>query len=342
LQVRALTLLLAGVASAAEAESAIASGADALDLRGPGEAALVAIARRVPTIVSPGALAPDLVAQARARIAAGAAFVKLPVDAESLLEIREALATLAPECALIGVFYADRAPDLDLLGTLRDLGFKGAMLDTVDARAGRLLAHMNIARLDAFCARCRVLGLIAILAGSLEPPDVPRLLLAAPDMIGFRVASRADLRHGGPDAAAARLIRNLVPRAGSGAARQDASEECDKIFVRDFGIEAKLGAYDYERGSAQRVVFTVEAAVRRVAGCADDMRMIFSYDIIMDAIRLIVGRGHVNFVETLAEGVAEIVLRHPRVARVQVRVEKLDVIAGAVGVEILRERRAAR
>jgi dihydroneopterin aldolase len=51
----------------------------------------------------------------------------------------------------------------------------------------------------------------------------------------------------------------------------------------------------------------------------------------------VTGRGHVNFIETIAEDVAEIVLRHPRVRRVRVRVEKLDVIEGAVGVEITRE-----
>ena len=71
------------------------------------------------------------------------------------------------------------------------------------------------------------------------------------------------------------------------------------------------------------------------------MCAIFSYDVIMDAIRLVIGRGHADFVETLAEGVAEIILRHPRVRHVRVRVEKLDVIAGAVGVEIRRERASA-
>ena len=60
--------------------------------------------------------------------------------------------------------------------------------------------------------------------------------------------------------------------------------------------------------------------------------------LVADAIRLAIGRGHVDFVETLAESVAEIVLRHARVTSVVVRVEKLDVIAGAVGVEIRRQR----
>ena len=51
-----------------------------------------------------------------------------------------------------------------------------------------------------------------------------------------------------------------------------------------------------------------------------------------------IGRGHVEFIETLAEEVAAIVLRHARVRGVRVKIQKLDVIEGAVGVEIRRER----
>jgi dihydroneopterin aldolase len=68
------------------------------------------------------------------------------------------------------------------------------------------------------------------------------------------------------------------------------------------------------------------------------MRSIFSYDVILDAIRLVVGRGHVDFVETLAEEVAAVLLQHGRVRNVRVNIRKLDVIEGQVGIEIRRER----
>ncbi len=60
----------------------------------------------------------------------------------------------------------------------------------------------------------------------------------------------------------------------------------------------------------------------------EDMRHIFSYDIIMDGIRTIVARGHVELSETLAEQVAAHVLEDPRVVRVTVRVQKLELGAG--------------
>jgi (5-formylfuran-3-yl)methyl phosphate synthase len=108
--------------------------------------------------------------------------------------------------------------------------------------------------------------------------------------------------------------------------------------VRDFVVSAEIGAYDFERAIRQRVVFEVEALVRRAGAHLDDMRSIFSYDVILDAIRLVAGRGHVDFVETLAEEVAAVLLQQARVRSVRINIRKLDVINGAVGIEIRRER----
>jgi dihydroneopterin aldolase len=88
------------------------------------------------------------------------------------------------------------------------------------------------------------------------------------------------------------------------------------------------------------VRFNVDAEVTRVE-TSDDMRAIFSYDVIMDAIKMILSGGHIAMVETIAERLAETVLLHERVRRVTVQVEKLDVAPGAVGVKIQREQHAA-
>ena len=59
---------------------------------------------------------------------------------------------------------------------------------------------------------------------------------------------------------------------------------------------------------------------------AEYMHDVFSYDVVVDAIRLLLSRGHVDLVETLAERIADALLAYPRVYRVIARVEKLDVI----------------
>jgi dihydroneopterin aldolase len=362
-----MTLMLASVIDAHEAELAVLGGADVIDFEDSRQGVLaaasweaieagvkaVACRRRINAALGePPYEADSLAKRVRALAAAGVEAVKLAIDDRSLDRLEEALRPLAREVGLVGVLWADRGAGLDSLPRLAAIGFKGAMLDTADKGGKRLLDHKTPPELEAFCLRCRDHGLDAALAGSLEPPDVPRLMLVAPSLLGFRRALCAGHRRDGPlDARSVARIRGLIPSEVEARASAPAAEpshasdrpddsECDLVFIRDFLASADLGAYKREHGSPQRVVFNVEASVGRAATRADDMRAVFSYDVILDAIRLVTGRGHVNFIETIAEDVAEIVLGHPRVRRVRVRVEKLDIIEGAVGVEIARDAKA--
>ena len=365
-----MTRMLASVADAAEAGVAVQLGADIIDLKDARRGALgavsldvarqsiAAVAGRSETSAALGdpPYNPEaLLESARALAAMGVDYLKLAVDAPTLDRLGDSLSRLAGDVALVGMMFADEKPDFALLAKLGKLGFKGAMLDTRDKTRGRLLAHLEVVHLGEFCTQCRELKLTSGLAGSLEAPDVPRLLLVRPDVLGFRGAlCHARDRQGAIDPTAVVLIRDLIPRvrpdtdaspkidwrllARGLIGGRDQEGELDRVFVNDFVVSAAIGAYDFERSIRQRVVFNVEALVRRAGAHADDMRSIFSYDVILDAIRLIVGRGHVDFVETLAEEVAGVLLQHARVRSVRVNIRKLDVIEGAVGVEIRRER----
>ena len=367
-----MTLMLASVANPEEAALAAAGGADIVDFKDPTKGAIAAaslevveagvraVAQRAQTSATlgdPPYEAASLTARARSFRAAGVDMLKLAVDGAMLDALAAPLSALASEGRLIGMLFADEAPDFALLPRLAALGFSGAMLDTRAKGAGRLLNHLDVARLASFCAAARDNGLTAGLAGSLEPPDIPRLLLTGPYALGFRGALCKDrVRGAGLDSQAFALVRDLIPRervVSEGAevvdlrqlgrglvGAEEPDADLDRIFVRDFGIEAEIGAYDFERGAKQRVAFDVEAWVGR-AGDPSDLRSIFSYDVIMDAIRLVVAQGHHEFVEGLAEAVANIVLAHPRARGVRIVARKLDVIAGAVGVEIVRRRASA-
>jgi (5-formylfuran-3-yl)methyl phosphate synthase len=365
-----MTRMLASVANAAEAGVAVQLGADIIDLKDARRGALgavsldiarqsiAAVAGRSETSAAlgdPPYNEEALLESARALAAMGVDYLKLAVDAPTLDHLGDSLSRLACDVALIGMMFVDEKPDFTLLARLGKLGFKGAMLDTRDKTRGRLIAHLEVVRLGEFSTQCRELKLMSGLAGSLEAPDVPRLLLVRPDVLGFRGAlCHARDRQGAIDPTAVVLIRDLIPRerpdpdvspkidwrllARGLIGGRDQEGELDRVFVNDFVVSAAIGAYDFERSIRQRVVFNVEALVRRAGAHADDMRSIFSYDVILDAIRLIVGRGHVDFVETLAEEVAGVLLQHARVRSVRVNIRKLDVIEGAVGVEIRRER----
>ena len=216
----------------------------------------------------------------------------------------------------------------------------GLMLDA--GHQARLVDQAGISELDAFASACTEATLPFGLAGGLEAPDVARLLLLRPDVLCFDHAVRIDHRADGAlDPKALDAIRALIPREGAIAAEASRHETAtDRIFVRNFVSLLSIGVYQAEHAIRQRVRFSVEADVLRAPVSPRDMRDVFSYDVIIETIRVLSQRAHVTFVETLAEDIAASLLTHPELTMVIVTVEKLDVIDGAVGIEIVR--RAAK
>ncbi|AZO00948.1 hypothetical protein EJ066_29790 [Mesorhizobium sp. M9A.F.Ca.ET.002.03.1.2] len=369
-----MTRMLGSVTGVDEAEIALAGGVDIVDLKDPKAGALGAvstqtlsrtislIAGRAPVSAVCGDLPmePETIrAKAEEIAATGVDYVKIGFfPSANAAACAQALEPLAERTKLIAVLFADLAPDFELLPTFAKHRFHGAMVDTANKADGRLLDHLPPEQIPGFVDRAKSLGLMVGLSGSLEAPDIPRLLPFAPDFLGFRGALCGDSgRTGSISAEAVSQIRELVPevsRAGGAssvdyrllAARgyspgTDPTLGTDKIFVRDFVLPVQIGAYSFEHGHTQKVRFDVSADVLQVTDHPEDMRHVFSYDIIMDGIRTIVARGHVQLSEALAEQVATYILENPRVVRVTVRVEKLELGPGGVGVEIERKRQSA-
>ncbi|WP_172299973.1 dihydroneopterin aldolase [Pseudoruegeria sp. HB172150] len=116
----------------------------------------------------------------------------------------------------------------------------------------------------------------------------------------------------------------------------------DRISLRDHIVEAEIGAFQAERGRTQRLCFNIVVELTPPTGPVDDdVDRIVSYDRVTEAIHGELAAERLNLLETLAERIAERVLNEPRVRRIFVRVEKLDRGPGALGVEIVRSRRAS-
>jgi dihydroneopterin aldolase len=372
-----MSLMLASVTNATEAEMALAGGADLIDLKDPSQGAFGAlpldvirqcvklIARRRPVSAVAGDLPMDPAGLADAvnvMAETGVDYMKIGFRPSPALEACvEALAPLAAKVHLVGAFFADLGPaDFSALALLARHGFKAAMLDTAEKGTGRLMTHLGIADLSLFVETCRGASLMSGLAGSLETPDISRLLLLKPGFLGFRGAlCQGSRRTASLDPESVKIVRDLIPRVASVAdfaagpkidwrllaargyaAPHENGSETDRVFVHDLIMPVAIGAYDFEHGHTQRVRFNIDVDIRRLGAQAEDMRDVFSYDLIVDAIKLILSRGHVALVETLAEQIATALLAHTPVIAIQVRVEKLDVLDGCVGIEIKRERAA--
>lgn len=115
----------------------------------------------------------------------------------------------------------------------------------------------------------------------------------------------------------------------------------DRISLRDYEVEAEIGAFQAERGHTQRLMFNVVVEVRPQTGpVEDDVDKIMSYDRITEAINDELAADRVNLLETLAEHIAERILAAPQAMRAFVRIEKLDRGPFKLGVDIVRTRAA--
>lgn len=370
-----MTLMLASVTGPREAAVALAGGADVIDLKNAADGALGAVPlsvirdtvaevagrRQVSAVAGNLPFTPDAVLPAVMALAeAGAEWVKLGLfpGGETEATLR-ALAKLAGQLRLVAVLFADRDPDLSILPALSGAGFAGAMLDTAGKGAGRLLTHCDLPDLARFVGLCRDSDLFCGLAGRLEPPDVPRLLMLQPDLLGFRSALCVGGRDGPVAEERVRLIRALIPpEAGADAAavadwrvlargyapdRGGEGAAADRVFMHGLVLPVRIGAYVHEHDKPQRVRFDVTVQVARPVTQGRvlpvrDLRDIYSYDIISDGIRMLVASGHVDLVETLAEQIAAMLLSDPRVLSAEVQVTKLETGSGEVGVAIQRSR----
>ena len=113
-----------------------------------------------------------------------------------------------------------------------------------------------------------------------------------------------------------------------------------RVLIRDLVLSARIGVHQHERLANQRVRINLELACTEHPAINDDLDNVVNYAEIMTGIRYVVGSGHINLVETLADRIAQTCLEDRRVQSVKVRVEKLDVFkeAESVGVEIERQR----
>lgn len=110
----------------------------------------------------------------------------------------------------------------------------------------------------------------------------------------------------------------------------------DRIVVRDFVVEAHLGAGAHEPDRVQPVRLDLELEVCRGA----DSHGAVCHDTLVDEVRELAGAFRALSVEDFAEAVAAHCLTDARVSSVQVRVEKPDAASGVagIGVEIVRRR----
>ena len=111
------------------------------------------------------------------------------------------------------------------------------------------------------------------------------------------------------------------------------------VVVRGLVLMCSIGIRRAERARPQRVRVSVElTATEEAAFPGEDRRKVINYEHVVTAIRQIAGSGHIDLCEGFAARVCEACFADPRVARIRVEVEKLDIFADAEAVGAVLER----
>jgi uncharacterized protein (UPF0264 family) len=214
-----MTRLLVSVRSAAEAELAVAAGADVIDVKEPTRGPLGAadwptiaevievVAGRVPVSAALGELC-DWSGPLPEAIAAGLQFAKFGLAGCGLKadwpeRWRGALLPSSPKKAI-------RTLTDQVLAEARRMNCRAILVDTHDKHGGGLLDLWPLQTLACFVAEARQAEMLVALAGGLALADLERVLAARPDLIGVRGAACSGGRAGRLDSARVRQLAKRV------------------------------------------------------------------------------------------------------------------------------------
>lgn len=113
----------------------------------------------------------------------------------------------------------------------------------------------------------------------------------------------------------------------------------DIIFINELRVETVIGIYDWERRITQTISFDLElsADIRRAAS-SDDIVDTVNYKAVAKRVQAFVAASKFQLVETLAERVAELIMREFSIPWLRLRAHKPGALRGARDVGVYIER----
>jgi dihydroneopterin aldolase len=123
----------------------------------------------------------------------------------------------------------------------------------------------------------------------------------------------------------------------SGLVPRDLKVRSARILLESFAIQADIGFHEFEIGTPQRLLVSIEVWLRDLAApSADDPARAWNYDFLRSEIEEIAAARRFNLQETLAHAIFDRVAAFRGIDALRIRLAKPDVYPDAhgVGVEI--------
>ena len=116
----------------------------------------------------------------------------------------------------------------------------------------------------------------------------------------------------------------------------------NKVIIKNLIIDASIGIHKHEKIKKQRVSISLSIEVVDNISLVDhNIENFLSYENVINNIKLIINKGHIDLVETLSYEILSNIFSDSRASKVWLKIEKLDVFeeAQSVGLEIVKTRK---
>ena len=113
----------------------------------------------------------------------------------------------------------------------------------------------------------------------------------------------------------------------------------DITFLHGLKVSCIIGIWDWERAAKQTVIIDLDMASDVAkAAASDDIKDAVDYKSVAKRLQEFVGNSDYQLVETMAEEVAQLLLKEFGLAWVRVRINKKGAVRGAGDVGVVIER----
>mgnify|MGYP001312570550 FL=1 len=114
-----------------------------------------------------------------------------------------------------------------------------------------------------------------------------------------------------------------------------------KVVIKDLILNISIGIHSFEKRKKQRVKFNIKIITDPLLKPnSNDLSTILNYEEIINKLENLVNKSHYELLEDLAENIFEILFKNKITKKVNLKIEKLDIIkkTSSVGIEVEKSR----
>ena len=114
-----------------------------------------------------------------------------------------------------------------------------------------------------------------------------------------------------------------------------------KVFIKNLILNVLIGIHNFEKKKKQRVRFNIEVITNPyIKPNNKDLSTILNYEDLINKIKLLVKKQHHELIEDLAENMFAIIFQNRLVKKINIKIEKLDIIKNSesVGIEFSKSK----